>query len=54
MVDASALPLNDGTTAAAPVRSLYQTDTLAVKMTMGLDWRLIRPNAAQVLTAVGW
>lgn len=39
---------------AAPVRSLFQTDSLAIKMTMGLDWRIIRTGGVQVLTGVAW
>ena len=54
MEDSAALPLNDGTTAAAPVRSLYQTDTMAVRMTLGLDWLIVRPDGCQVLTGVAW
>lgn len=39
---------------AAPVRSMFQTDSLAVKMTMGLDWRIVRIGGVQVLTGVSW
>lgn len=41
-------------TVAAPVRSLFQTDCVAVKMTMGLGWKLVRPGGIQVVTAVAW
>ena len=55
MEDATPLPVVDGAgAAAAPVRSLYQTDTMAVRMTLGLDWLIIRPNGCQVLTGVAW
>lgn len=41
-------------TTADPVRSLYQTNSMAVRMTMGLDWIIVRANGVQVLTSVGW
>lgn len=43
------------TTVAAPAYSLFQQDLLAIKMTMGLDWRIVRQAGVQVLTgATGW
>lgn len=39
---------------AAPVRSMFQTDSIAVKMTTGMDWRIIRTGGVQVLTGVAW
>ena len=41
-------------TTADPVRSLYQTNSMAIRMTMGLDWIIVRANGVQVLTSVGW
>lgn len=55
MEDTSALPVVDGAgVAAAPVRSLFQTDTIGIRLTMGLDWIVTRPNGVQVLTGVAW
>lgn len=41
-------------TVAAPVRSLFQSDLVAVKMVQGMDWRVVRTGGVQVLTAVAW
>jgi len=41
-------------TVAAPVKSLFQTDSVALRMTMGLDHRLVRANGVQVLTGAAW
>lgn len=55
MVDSAALPIVDGAGVAAdPVRSMFQTNSVAVRMTMGLDWIIVRANGVQMLTAVGW
>ena len=35
---------------AAPVHSMFQTDSIAVKMHAGLDWRVVRIGGIQVLT----
>lgn len=37
-----------------PVRSMFQMDAVAVKMTVGLDWRIVRPGGVQVLDTVAW
>ena len=48
-------PINDGTTATAlPVRSLFQTDTIAIKQTLGLTWKQVRAAGVQILTGVTW
>lgn len=42
-------------TVAAPAINLFQQDLLAVKMTLGLDWRVVRQAGTQVLTgSTGW
>jgi hypothetical protein len=41
-------------TPPAPVRSLYQTDTLALRMIMPLSWHQFRPASSYVHTAVAW
>jgi len=52
-------PLDIGTaatpnTVAAPVKSLFQTDSVALRMTMGLDHRIVRANGVQILDTVSW
>jgi len=42
-----------GVTANA-VRSLYQTDTMALKFTLGLDWMVYRKAGVQILNTVAW
>lgn len=42
-------------TVAAPAINLFQQDLLAIKMTLGLDWRVIREAGVQCLTSTtGW
>ena len=41
-------------TVAAPVRSLYQTHSAAVKAVFELSWLILRPGAVQQLTGVTW
>src|SRR5262249_20507847 len=42
-------------TVAAPVRSLYQTNSWALRMLMDADWAKLRtPGPVQELTAVSW
>lgn len=42
-------------TAAAPIRSLYQTNSWALRMLMDADWAKMRtPGPVQQLTAVAW
>lgn len=47
------LPLN-GSVAATPVRSLYQTNSQALRCIWQLDWTVMRVGAAQTITAVAW
>lgn len=37
-----------------PVKSMFQTDSIAVKMHAGLDWRISRIGGVQILTGVDW
>ena len=49
------LPIVDGAgTAAAPVRSLYQTNSLGLRMTLETDWSMTRDGAVVTLTGVSW
>jgi hypothetical protein len=40
--------------AAAPVRSLWQTNSHALKLTIELDWAVLRTGACQRLNTVAW
>lgn len=41
--------------AATPVRSLFQTDSIGIRMSLGLDWKVRRQGGVQVLTgATDW
>lgn len=40
-------------TVAAPAINLFQQDLFAIKMTMGLDWRIVRAGGVQILTGAG-
>jgi len=53
--DTAPAPLHaaDGT-AAAPVRSLYQTNSLALRLTLECDWAALRDGAVVTLTSVDW
>jgi len=51
---ASVAPIVDGTgTAAKPVRSLYQTDSHAIRLIEPLDWASLRDGSVQVITGFG-
>jgi HK97 family phage major capsid protein len=41
-------------TVAAPARSLYQTDSMAIRMTLDMNWAMLRTGSIQVLNAVTW
>ncbi len=43
-----------GAVTGEAVRSLFQTDTIAVKMTMALTWNKLRPNGIQIITGCAW
>jgi hypothetical protein len=43
-----------GSVTANPVRSLYQTNTAAIRAMWELDWTVNRTGAVQTITAVAW
>ena len=49
-------PIVDGAgkVTGSPVRSLFQTDSTAVRMVMELSWLQARPNGVQILTGVSY
>jgi hypothetical protein len=53
--DTAPLPIVDGAgVAAQPVRSLFQTNSAALRCLWELDWTVMRPGAVQTLSAVAW
>lgn len=46
--------VDGGTVTTQPVQSLFQMNGVALKLTMGLDWRIVRMGGIQVLTGVAW
>jgi HK97 family phage major capsid protein len=53
--DTTPLPIIDDAAAPAkPVRSLFQTNSAALRCVWELDWAALRPGAVQTLTAVAW
>lgn len=53
------LPIATGTSGAgaitaAPVRSLFQTHSAAVKAVWEIDWAILRAGAVQTITGVAW
>ncbi len=51
--DSTALHLNDAPT-GPPDWSAFQTNSVAIKLDLGLDWRVYRQGGVQVLTGVAW
>jgi HK97 family phage major capsid protein/HK97 family phage prohead protease len=41
-------------TVAAPIRSLYQTDSLAIRMTMDMNWSMRRTGVVAFVSGVTW
>ena len=41
-------------TVAAPVRSLFQTDSIAIRMLLDINWALRRPGVVAFVAAVTW
>jgi hypothetical protein len=39
---------------AAPMRSLFQTDAVAIRMSMHVTWAMRRPSMVQTIAAVTW
>jgi HK97 family phage major capsid protein/HK97 family phage prohead protease len=53
MEDTTPLPVNGGTV-AEPLRSLFQTDSLALRLIWDVSWVLRRAGACQFRTGVAW
>jgi HK97 family phage prohead protease len=55
---AEVLPIATGAAGAAvvatPVRSLWQTDSLAIRMILPMDWAMVRAGMVQKVTAITW
>jgi hypothetical protein len=41
-------------TVAAPIRSLYQTDSLAIRMTLDLNWAMRRTGVVAFVSTITW
>ncbi len=55
VMDTAAEPIVDGgAVTTQDVRSMYQTDTTALRFVLSLDWSIIRVGGTQVLTGVAW
>lgn len=39
---------------AAPVRSMFQTDSLALRMILDMNWTMRRAGMVAFVTSVGW
>jgi HK97 family phage prohead protease len=53
MEDTAPLPIVDGGVPAAPVRSLWQTDSLGLRLILPMNWVMRRPITA-LITGVTW
>jgi len=48
-------PIGNGSAVTAlPVRSMFQTDTTALRFKLGMDWSISRLGGVQVITGVAW
>ena len=52
-------PISTGGATAAgvtelPIRSMFQTQTTALRFILGMDWKITRVGGVQVLTSVAW
>jgi hypothetical protein len=55
MEDTTPLAISTTTTAvAAPVRSLWQTDSIGIRMIMDINWALRRTGVVALLTSPTW
>jgi hypothetical protein len=54
MEDTAPLPLVSGGVAASPQRSLWQTDTIGIKIRFNADWSLRDSRALSWTTVTGW
>jgi hypothetical protein len=48
------LAAGTGPTVATPIRSLYQTDTLACRLNLDVSWALRHPSGLSFMTNVSW
>ncbi len=46
--------VSGGTATTQPTKSMFQTDSTALRMTWGLDYRIVRQGGVQVLDTVAW
>jgi HK97 family phage major capsid protein len=51
--DTTPLPLNAGTP-ANPMRSLFQTDSIAIRLSLYVSWSMVRAGMVQVVEGVTW
>jgi len=54
MADPASEIVDGAGTAGKPVRSMYQTDTVAIRFVLGVTWDKYRDNGIQILTGVSW
>jgi hypothetical protein len=56
--DTNPLPLVTGAqgsgVVASPMRSLFQTDSIAIRLSLYVTWSMVRPGMVQVVNSVGW
>lgn len=55
--DTTPLPLGATGTpnvVAAPMRSLFQTDSIAIRLSLYVTWSMVRPGMVQTIAGVGW
>ena len=56
--DTTPLPLVTGAqgsgVVASPMRSLFQTDSIAIRLSLYVTWTVTRAGAVQTIAAVGW
>jgi hypothetical protein len=58
MEDTTPLALGTGTQGsgvlAVPMRSLYQTDSIGIRLSLYVTWMMVRTGAVQTIAAVTW
>jgi hypothetical protein len=57
MEDTAPLPISatgSPNVVAAPVRSLWQTDSLGIRMLLDINWAMVRPGLVAWTQAVTW
>jgi hypothetical protein len=53
-MESAPLPIGDSGILASPTRSLWQTDSIGLKLRFGANWALRHPSALGWLTATNW